>query len=66
MTANMRKSLRQGKVLIDWSQNHPAKTTVGAYSVRDDPGHGFDACHLEGGATLPTQRGPRHPGVLHR
>jgi bifunctional non-homologous end joining protein LigD len=34
VTANMRKALRQGKVLIDWSQNHPAKTTVCAYSVR--------------------------------
>ena len=30
----MRKSLRRGKVLIDWSQNHPAKTTVAAYSLR--------------------------------
>ncbi len=30
----MRKSLRQGKVFIDWSQNHPAKTTVAVYSVR--------------------------------
>jgi bifunctional non-homologous end joining protein LigD len=34
VTSNMRKSLRRAKVLIDWSQNHPAKTTVGAYSVR--------------------------------
>jgi bifunctional non-homologous end joining protein LigD len=34
VVSNMRKSLRQGKVLIDWSQNHPAKTTVAAYSVR--------------------------------
>ena len=30
-------SLRQGRVLIDWSQNHPAKTTVGVYSVRAMP-----------------------------
>ena len=30
----MRKSLRPGKILIDWSQNHPSKTTVGAYSIR--------------------------------
>jgi bifunctional non-homologous end joining protein LigD len=36
---NMRKELRKGRVLIDWSQNHPAKTTVAAYSVRarDEP-----------------------------
>ena len=26
-----------GKVLIDWSQNHPAKTTVAAYSLRARP-----------------------------
>jgi bifunctional non-homologous end joining protein LigD len=34
VTSNMRKTLRRDRVLIDWSQNHPAKTTVGAYSVR--------------------------------
>jgi bifunctional non-homologous end joining protein LigD len=34
VVANMRKALRHGKVLIDWSQNHPAKTTVAVYSVR--------------------------------
>ena len=34
VVSNMRKTLRAGKVLIDWSQNHPAKTTVAAYSVR--------------------------------
>jgi bifunctional non-homologous end joining protein LigD len=33
----MRKSLRRGKVLIDWSQNHPAKTTVAPYSLRAHP-----------------------------
>jgi bifunctional non-homologous end joining protein LigD len=37
VVSNMRKSLRQGKVLIDWSQNHPAKTTVAAYSMRARP-----------------------------
>ena len=33
----MRKELRRGRVLIDWSQNHPAKTTVCVYSVRATP-----------------------------
>jgi bifunctional non-homologous end joining protein LigD len=37
IVSNMRKSLRHGRVLIDWSQNHPAKTTVCAYSVRARP-----------------------------
>lgn len=32
--ANMRKELRAGKVLVDWSQNDPHKTTVCAYSLR--------------------------------
>jgi bifunctional non-homologous end joining protein LigD len=33
----MRKALRDGKVLIDWSQNNPSKTTVAAYSLRARP-----------------------------
>jgi bifunctional non-homologous end joining protein LigD len=37
VVSNMRKSLRKGRVLVDWSQNHPAKTTVAAYSVRARP-----------------------------
>ncbi len=32
--ANMKRALRPGKVLLDWSQNHPAKTTVTPYSLR--------------------------------
>jgi len=35
--ANMRKDLRGGVVLIDWSQNVPAKTTVAPYSLRPEP-----------------------------
>lgn len=34
VVANMRRDRRAGRVLIDWSQNHPAKTTVAAYSLR--------------------------------
>jgi bifunctional non-homologous end joining protein LigD len=34
VVSRMTKSLRTGKVLIDWSQNNPAKTTVTAYSMR--------------------------------
>jgi bifunctional non-homologous end joining protein LigD len=32
--SNMRRDLRQARVLIDWSQNHPAKTTIAPYSLR--------------------------------
>ncbi|WP_433274199.1 non-homologous end-joining DNA ligase [Actinosynnema sp. CS-041913] len=31
---SMAKAQRTGKVLIDWSQNNPAKTTVAPYSLR--------------------------------
>ncbi|HWT86473.1 MAG TPA: non-homologous end-joining DNA ligase [Myxococcales bacterium] len=34
VVSNMKKSLRGGKVLLDWSQNDPHKTTVCVYSLR--------------------------------
>ncbi len=34
VVSNMRKSLRPGKVLVDWSQNDKRKTTVNVYSLR--------------------------------
>ena len=34
---NMKKELRKGKVLVDWSQNNAAKTTVSVYSLRARP-----------------------------
>jgi bifunctional non-homologous end joining protein LigD len=37
VVSDMRKELRTGKVLIDWSQNVAAKTTVCAYSLRARP-----------------------------
>ncbi|MFC6356772.1 non-homologous end-joining DNA ligase [Luethyella okanaganae] len=43
--ANMRKVNRDGKVLVDWSQNRAAKTTVSPYSLR--------------GRTRPTVAAPR-------
>ena len=45
VVSKMAKSLRPGKVLIDWSQNHPRKTTVAPYSLR--------------GRTHPTVAAPR-------
>jgi bifunctional non-homologous end joining protein LigD len=32
--SRMSKSLRRGRVLVDWSQNDPHKTTVSVYSLR--------------------------------
>jgi bifunctional non-homologous end joining protein LigD len=34
VVSRMTKSLRRAKILIDWSQNNPAKTTVTPYSMR--------------------------------
>ena len=34
VVANMKKNLRTGKVLVDWSQNDEHKTTVCVYSLR--------------------------------
>lgn len=34
VTATMSKSLRAGKVFLDWSQNNGAKTTIAPYSLR--------------------------------
>jgi bifunctional non-homologous end joining protein LigD len=45
VVSRMTKALRPGKVLFDWSQNHPAKTTISPYSLR--------------GRELPTAAAPR-------
>lgn len=37
ITTVMRKELRQGKVFVDWSQNHSRKTTIAVYSLRGTP-----------------------------
>ena len=37
VVSRMDKSLRKGKVFIDWSQNHDTKTTVCVYSLRARP-----------------------------
>jgi bifunctional non-homologous end joining protein LigD len=34
IVSKMQKSLRTGKVLVDWSQNDSHKTTVNVYSLR--------------------------------
>jgi bifunctional non-homologous end joining protein LigD len=37
VVARQARALRPGKVLIDWSQNDPHKTTIGVYSLRAMP-----------------------------
>ncbi len=34
VVSDMKKALRTGKVLVDWSQNDEHKTTIGVYSLR--------------------------------
>jgi bifunctional non-homologous end joining protein LigD len=34
VVSDMKKTLRHGKVLVDWSQNNGAKTTIAPYSLR--------------------------------
>jgi bifunctional non-homologous end joining protein LigD len=34
VVSKMSKEIRKGKVFVDWSQNHPRKTTVSVYSLR--------------------------------
>jgi bifunctional non-homologous end joining protein LigD len=35
--SEMKKSLREGKIFIDWSQNDANKTTISVYSLRATP-----------------------------
>ncbi len=46
VVSDMKKSLRGGKILLDWSQNNASKTTIAPYSLR--------------GRTHPTVAAPRH------
>jgi bifunctional non-homologous end joining protein LigD len=68
----MDKSLRKGKVLIDWSQNDLSKSTVSVYSLRAQihPTVSTPASWLEVQQALNTKH-PEHlqfeaPGVLRR
>ena len=44
IVAEMAKSERHGKVLVDWSQNSDFKTTVGVYSLRAKLHRPFVSC----------------------
>ncbi|MGA8988615.1 ATP-dependent DNA ligase [Aeromicrobium sp.] len=37
VVSSMKKSVREGKVLVDWSQNNGNKTTIAPYSLRGTP-----------------------------
>jgi bifunctional non-homologous end joining protein LigD len=59
VTAKMAKTLRTGKVFIDWSQNNPAKTTIAPYSLR-----GRDHPTVSTPITWEEVRACRHTGQL--
>lgn len=47
VTSNMSKSLRKGRVFIDWSQNSEHKTTICVYSLRAAHGQPFVSIPLQ-------------------
>lgn len=63
VVSRMRRDLRAGKVLIDWSQNHPAKTTVAVYSLRARPRPTVSTPVTW--EEVERCRAARDPGVLH-
>ena len=66
VVSRMTRARRAGRVLIDWSQNDPRKTTVCVYSLRATPGPRVSAplewaeveAALDGGATAGIELGP--------
>ncbi|MEV0679320.1 non-homologous end-joining DNA ligase [Actinosynnema sp. NPDC050436] len=56
---SMARALRPGKVLVDWSQNNPAKTTVAPYSLR-----AREVPSVSAPVTWAEVRGCRSPGDL--
>ena len=54
VVSNMKKALRRGKVLVDWSQNNAAKTTIAVVlASRPRAPDGLDTGQLGRGRTLP-------------
>ena len=54
VVSRLTKTLRKGKVLVDWSQNDEHKTTVCVYSLRArDAPDGLDAAEVGGGRGVP-------------
>jgi bifunctional non-homologous end joining protein LigD len=68
IVSRMTRSLRPGKVFIDWSQNNAAKTTVAAYSLRAQPTPTVSTPlrwdEVEGGKVVPAKL--TAPAVLKR
>ena len=56
VVSDMKKRCATGKVLIDWSQNNGAKTTIAPYSLRGRHAHGRRPAD-PGGSSVPRPSG---------
>ena len=66
VTATMTKSLRAGKVFLDWSQNNASKTTIAPYSLRGREHPTVAAPHIWDEIEDPKLRHLRFDEVLAR
>ena len=66
VTSTMTKSLRTGRVLVDWSQNSAAKTTIAPYSLRGRAQPTVAAPRSWEELDDPDLRQLRYDEVLHR
>jgi bifunctional non-homologous end joining protein LigD len=66
VTATMTKSLRAGKVFLDWSQNNGSKTTIAPYSLRGREHPTVAAPRTWGELEDPAVRQLRYDEVLDR
>ncbi|MFE1663744.1 ATP-dependent DNA ligase [Microbacterium sp. P02] len=66
VVSSMKKTERTGKVLIDWSQNNGAKTTIAPYSLRGRPHPTVAAPRTWAELTEPNFRQLRFDEVLER
>jgi len=55
VVSDMKKALRTGKVLVDWSQNDDHKTTMCLFAACQRTAHGFDSGEVGRGGELPEE-----------
>jgi len=66
IVAEMSKSIRTGKVFIDWSQNSDFKTTVGVYSLRAKRAHPFVSMPITWEALERALKKKNHEGLYFK
>ncbi len=64
VVSKMKKVEREGKVFVDWSQNHRSKTTIAVYSTAGPrAADRLDPDHLGRGRERPRERRCLGPGL---